>query len=105
MVRGVKAARKAGATCELLGVLPTFLDLRESETYDQHDWLIEKFKGLVWPAIPQNAAAARAPAYGQPWWEYAPRERVVRGMEKRGEWVGGYGRVLARLIREVGLDG
>jgi chromosome partitioning protein len=106
LVSSVAEEKEAGnLSCELLGVLPTFLDLREWETFTQHEWLEETFGELVWPAIPVDAKAARAPAFGQTLWEYAPRSRALMGFKMRGKMVGGYGRVLARLLREVGLDG
>lgn len=88
--------------CQFLGVLPTFLDRRLSETKEQLATLAQDFGRLVWEPIPVDAKAAEAPAFGQTLWEYAPHARALKGVEINSAHVGGYEQTLARLLREVG---
>jgi chromosome partitioning protein len=84
----------------LLGILPTFLDRRKSETLVQLKQLHDTFGKLVLPPIPVDAAVERAPAYGQTIWEYDPKARSVVGLENRKDVLyGGYER-LVELVRE-----
>lgn len=86
-----------------LGVLPTQWDRTTNESQAQLEAMTGKFQALVWPPIPQDTKAREAVRAGQSLLEFAPDGRAVRGVEIGGKPVGGYARVVARLLREMGL--
>jgi len=98
-------ASVAGAAAITVGVLPTFLDRRRSETIEQLKTLDASFGERVWPPIPVDAKVAEAPVYGRTIWEFAPHSRAVVGYEfingHGSRRIGGYQAVLNRLLTEV----
>jgi chromosome partitioning protein len=87
-----------------LGVLPTQWDRTTNESQAQLEAMTSKFQALVWPPIPQDTKAREAARFGKSLLEYAVDGRAVRGVEIGGKLVGGYGRVVSRLVREMGLE-
>jgi chromosome partitioning protein len=94
-------AQSDALTARFLGILPTFLDRRYRETHEQLSWLAEQFGRLVWEPIPSDSKAIESPAHGQTLWEYAPDCRALFGLKLSDQWVGGYVKVLDRLVGEV----
>lgn len=86
-----------------LGILPTMWDRTTNESHAQLRAMAERFGKLIWPPIPIDVKAREAPGAGKTLWEYAPKSRALAGVREHGRQVGGYGRVLYRLIDEVGL--
>lgn len=96
---GLKDVGRFGGV--FLGVLPTMWERTTTESHEQLKILVEQYGRLVWPPIPRDTHAREAPAYGQTLWEYAPTTRAVVGATMGDRQVGGYQRVLARLLSEV----
>ncbi len=111
LLGSVASLRKLGGfQGRFLGILPTMWDQRSREGASQLAALRRQFGDLVWPAVPVDAKAREASRAGQSLWEYAPRCRALRGSEVRQNdeedtvrLEGGYGRVLRRLIGELGI--
>jgi chromosome partitioning protein len=94
--------KKVGAfQGEFLGILPTMWERTTRESHEQLEIIVNQFAALVWPPIPQDVKAREAPSYGKTLWEYAPKTRALVGVELGGKQIGGYRRVLKRLIGEV----
>lgn len=87
-----------------LGVLPTQWDRTTNESQAQLEAMTGKFQALVWPPIPVDTKAREAVRFGKTLLEYAVDGRAIRGVEIEGKMVGGYGRVVARLVKEM-VDG
>lgn len=96
---GLKNVGRFGGT--FLGILPTMWERTTTESHEQLKILAEQYSRLVWPPIPRDTRAREAPAYGQTLWEYAPSTRAIVGAKMGDRQVGGYGRVLQRLLDEV----
>lgn len=90
-----------GFAGDFLGVLPTLWERSTSESHTQLEVLARSFASLVYPPIPQDTKAREAAAHGQTLWEYAPKSRALQGVSVKGNDVGGYLQVLARLTDEV----
>ena len=86
---------------EFLGILPQMWERTTTESHEQLRILAEQYSRLVWPPIPRDTHAREAPAYGQTLWEYAPKTRAIVGAKMGDRQVGGYQRVLERLLSEV----
>lgn len=87
---------------EFLGVLPTMWERTTRESHTQLEELVTQFEKLVWPPIPLDVKAREAPAYGKTLYEYAPRSRVLQGIElEPGKFAGGYNAVVRRLMEVV----
>jgi chromosome partitioning protein len=100
----VASLRKVGAfQGAWLGILPTMWDRTTNESHAQLKAMAERFGKLVWPPIPIDVKAREAPGAGQTLWEYAADCRALSGVVENGQMVGGYGRVLFRLIEELEL--
>ena len=84
-----------------LGVLPTMWERTTTESHEQLKILAGQYGRLVWPPIPRDTHAREAPAYGQTLWEYAPKTRAIVGARLGEHEIGGYQRVLDRLLDEV----
>jgi chromosome partitioning protein len=91
LVRAVADLQQAGSRLELLGILPTMVDLRTQEHRQTIADLETAFPGLVLPAIRRRIAIAEAPGRGQPIWEYDPA-----AAEDHAE-------LLAEVMRRCGL--
>jgi chromosome partitioning protein len=93
-----------GPHARFLGILPTMWERTTNESHQQLQLLVDQFKRLVWPPIPEDVKAREAPAHGATLWEYAPHTRALDGVEINGNGgrVGGYVQVLARLLQEIG---
>lgn len=100
----VATLRDAGATqVRFLGVLPTFWERTTREGARQLEDLEAEYGAQVWPPIPKDVRARESPAYGNTLWEFARKCRALRGLWcSREGFVGGYVKVLDRLMREVG---
>ena len=89
---------------QFLGVLPTFWERATKESHTQLGFLYDGFENDVWPPIPMDTRVREGPAYGQSLWEYEPKCRALVGVNLNGTGlVGGYERVLKRLLRELDL--
>ena len=85
----------------LLGLLPTMWERTTRESHEQLTILAKQYPEYIWPPIPLDVKAREAPAYGQTLWEYAPKTRALVGVHLADQIVGGYRRVLRRLLDEV----
>lgn len=90
-------------TGKFLGILPTMWDRVSNESHTQLQAMIEQFDRQVWPPIPVDVRAREAPRFGKTLWEFCPASRVITGLMINGQQLGGYCRVMHRLISEVGL--
>lgn len=94
----VAALQKHGLGGEFLGVLPTMWERSTRESQAQLEGLVEQFGEWVWPPVPKDVKAREAPAFGRTLWEYDPGCRALVGVELNGTMVGGYGRVVERIV-------
>jgi chromosome partitioning protein len=91
-----------------LGILPTFWERATNESQLQLEFLAAQFGVWVWEPVPRDTKAREATAHGQTLWEYAPGCRALEGVQLNGlatgeRCVGGYRRVLERLMVEMEL--
>lgn len=94
LVQAVADLQETGAGLQLLGILPTMVNLATSEHRQTIADLESVFPGLVLPAIRRRIAIAEAPGRGLPIWEYDPRPEGA-GAD--------YAALLAEVVRRVGL--
>jgi chromosome partitioning protein len=91
LVQAVAELKEAGASLQLLGILPTLVDMRSSEHREIIKELEEQFPGLVLPPIRRRIAIAEAPGRGQTIWQYNPAAAED------------YAHLLSEVIRRTGL--
>ena len=91
---------------DLVAVLPTFFERVTKETAEQFKLLVNDFKHLVWPPIPDDVRAREAVAYGQTLWEYATWSPCIVGYKssKGDENIGGYDSTLTRVMSALGME-
>jgi chromosome partitioning protein len=98
----VTSLKQVGAYhAQWLGLLPTMWDRTTNESHAQLGTMATRFGRMIWPPIPIDVKAREAPGQGLTLWEYDMNCRAIRGVNERGTIVGGYSRVLSRLIEEV----
>ena len=72
LVRAVDELKQEGASLQLLGILPTLVDVRSREHKETIKSLIEAFPGLILPPVRRLIALAEAPGRGMAIWDYDP---------------------------------
>lgn len=71
---------------DLIGILPTRVDMRTNETRKQLDDLSEQIGDQhILPGIPEDTKVREASAYGQTLWEYAPKTPALIGRVTEGK--------------------
>jgi len=93
LVNAVDELRQTGAGLNLLGVLPTMVDMRSNEHHQTIIELQEAFPGMVLPVVRRLIALAEAPREGKPIWSYAPKSEAALD----------YAAVLKEVITRAGL--
>ena len=88
---------------QFLGVLPTMWERTTSHTKKQFEILREQFDNLLWPPIPQDARAREATQLGQTLYEHATIGPAMSGRSTNNGLIGGYRRMVERLVKELGL--
>ncbi len=89
-------------TCELGAIIPTFYDRTTNESYLQLKHLVESFRELVWPPIPQDVVCRESTRFGKTLWEYAPGTRALAGYtDRNGRMIGGYEQILQKVEKEL----
>ncbi len=72
LVQDVANLQAGGGKIELLGILPTMVDLRTVEHRETIEALKKAFPGLILPPIRNRISIAEAPGRGKSIWEYDP---------------------------------
>lgn len=93
LIATLQEVQDEGYDCNLLGVLPTFLDRVTTETRLQLEALLERYGELVLPPIPVDTKLREAPGFGQTIWEHAPKAKAAVGIPKEEgseDMIGGY---------------
>jgi chromosome partitioning protein len=109
MLGTVASLKRVGAfQGQFLGILPTMWERTTKEGHAQLRGIAEAFGKMVYPPIPIDVKAREAPGHGKTLWEYAPGCRALRGTPlnpptRGGRRVGGYEKVVTRVVDEVGL--
>ena len=89
---------------QFLGVLPTMWEKTTLHTKEQFKILREQFGILMWPPIPDDTKAREATQLGRTLWEHACISPAMSGRATgNGELIGGYRRMVERLIEEIKL--
>lgn len=70
LAQAVADLQQAGSGLNLLGILPTLVDVRSNEHRQTILDLREAFAGLVLPPVRRRIALAEAPRAGRPIWDY-----------------------------------
>lgn len=91
LANAIGELQRGGCGVQLLGVLPTMVDLRSTEHRQTIGDLESAFPGLVLPPIRRRIAIAEAPREGKTIWEYDERAAVD------------YAAALVEVKRRVGL--
>lgn len=91
LANAISELQRGGCGVQLLGVLPTLVDLRSREHRATIDDLAEAFPGLVFPPVRRLIALAEAPRAGKAIWDF--NQDAARD----------YAAVLAEVKRRVGL--
>jgi len=71
--------RDFGSHCELMAVIPTMYDRRESESLTQLDALVSGLGSRVWPTILTDSKVKVAARMGRTLWELKPSPRALAG--------------------------
>jgi len=87
---------------KMLGILPTFYERQTKESQAQLEHLVDRFRTMVLPPIPQDTNIREANRAGKTILEFDKGSRSVVGVDVRGEMVGGYEQVLMRLDERMG---
>ncbi len=87
--RELREQRRQGP--RLLGVVPNMVR-RTREHRQQLEALLQAFGSVVWPPVPLAVCVAEACAYGQPVFDFAPRETAALAL----------GQVAQRLLENTG---
>ena len=93
--------RSTQSQCQVIGILPTAYDRRETESHAQLQNLVDVFGGLVWPVIPVDSKCTVANRAGQTLWEYAPKSPALLGYLEGGKRIGGYQAALKKLLELI----
>lgn len=89
---------------QFLGVLPTMWERTTLHTKEQFKVLRKQFGNLMWPPIPQDSKAREATQLGRTLYEHACIGPAMSGRSTgNGQVVGGYRRMVERLVEEVGI--
>lgn len=89
---------------KFLGVLPTIWERTTTHTKEQFQVLREQFGNLLWPPIPQDSKAREATSLGRTLYEHACISPAMSGRSTgNGQVIGGYRRMVERLMEELGL--
>jgi chromosome partitioning protein len=86
-----------------LGVLPTQWERTTKESQYQLAAMTDRFGERAWPPIPVDTRAREAARNGKTLFEYDQTCRALRGVKTDSGTVGGYIRVIRRLLRELDL--
>jgi chromosome partitioning protein len=95
--------RMKRSVCQVGGILPTFYDRVTGESQKQLEHLVNQFKRMVLPPIPQDTICREASRAGQTLYEYAPDCRAMSGIPNGQRKAGGYQSALARLQEELNV--
>lgn len=79
--------RRGGPRAEVIGVVPTFFDVRTNASREAYQILQEDFGTLVAKPIPRATAVERATEEGQTLWEACPGNVATQMYARLAEWL------------------
>jgi chromosome partitioning protein len=90
-------ALKRISHCLVAGILPTFYEQVTLESHEQLVHLVQTFRKLVFPPIPQDTPCRVASRYGKTLWEFEPNARALTGYDQKEQHIGCYIQTLDRI--------
>jgi chromosome partitioning protein len=79
--------RKGGPTAEVIGILPTFFDVRTNASKEAYEVLQSDFGDLVAQPIPEATAVERATEEGRTIWEACPGSPAAERYRLLADWL------------------